>query len=417
MNYLDLDINLNEDDIALRQSAHRFAKEVMRPIAKELDEMTPEQVIAKDSPFWTFMKKAYELGYHKIYIPDTYGGLDLTPLQQAIIMEELAWGSVGLTVGLGVAGFFAFGGTLTGEDYLVDNFVTPFCECTDASIVGCWGITEPDHGSDTVMPGHPIFSDPNIKGQCRAKLDGDEYVINGQKAAWVSMGTVATHCFLFCQMDPSMGFAGSGIFTIPLDLPGVSKGAPLNKIGQRDLNQGEIFFDNVRVPKDCLIVGPEAYEVFLETTLSLTTASMGLYSIGIARAAMEEALEYAKNRIQGGKPLIEYPNVQMKLFEMFRKVETTRLMSRAAWNYNMNNTESAEEYSIIAKVHGTQSAYEVAHEAIQIFGGNGLSKEYLIEKLFRDARAMLIEDGSNDTLAISAGHKFIQTYPRMNDLT
>jgi alkylation response protein AidB-like acyl-CoA dehydrogenase len=320
-----------------------------------------------------------------------------------------------LTIGLGVSGFFAFGATLIGDDYLVDNFLTPFCECTDASIIGCWGITEPDHGSDTVMPGHPVFSDPNIKAQCRAKLDGDEYVINGQKAAWVSLGTVANRCFLFCQIDPSMGMAGGGLFSISLDLPGVSKGAPLDKIGQRDLNQGEVFFDNVRVPKECLIAGPEAYEAMTETTLSLTTASMGLYATGIARAALEEALEYAKNRVQGGKLLIEYPNIQMKLFEMFRKVETSRLMSRAAWIYNLNTTDPAEEYSIIAKVHGTQCAYEVAHEAVQIFGGNGLTKEYLIEKLFRDARAMLIEDGSNDTLSIAAGHKFIQTYPRMND--
>ena len=414
MDYLDLDLDLTDEDIALRKGAHRFAKEVMRPIAKELDEMTPEQVIAKDSPFWEFMRKGYGLGYHTILIPEPYGGLDLTPKQQAIIYEELAWGSVGLAVALGVASFPSFGASMVAEDDLIEKIIVPFCECKDASIVGCWGITEPDHGSDTIIPHYPSFSDPNIKAQCKAQLDGDEYVVNGQKSAWVSCGTVATHCALFCQIDPSMGHAGGGIFAMPLDLPGVSKGAPLRKIGQRDLNQGEIFFDSVRVPKEYLIAGPEAYEALLEITLSATTALMGVFGTGLARAAFEEALEYAKDRVQGGKALIEYPNIQMKLFHMFRKVETARLISRAAYIYNQNTSTPAEEYSILAKVHGTQAAFDVANEAIQIFGSNGLTKEYLIEKLFRDARAMIIEDGSNDTLAISGGHKLIHTYPRMD---
>jgi acyl-CoA dehydrogenase len=414
MNYLDLDLTLTEDDKELKKAAHRFAKEVMRPIAKKLDEMTPEQVIAKDSPFWEFMRKAYELGYHTILIPETYGGMDLTSKQQAIIYEELAWGSVGLTVALGVAAFPSFGASLVAEDALIEKIIEPFCACKDASIVGCWGITEPDHGSDTLLPFFPTFSDSKIKAQCLARLDGDEYVISGQKSAWVSCGTVSTHCALFCQADPSMGHAGGAIFAMPLNLPGVSKGAPLNKLGQRDLNQGEIFFDNVRVSKDYLIAGPEAYEALLEITLSATTALMGIFAAGIARAALDETLEYAKNRVQGGKALIKYPNVQQKLFNMFSKVETTRLISRAAYIFNQSTSTPAEEYSNIAKVYGCQAAFDVCNDAIQIFGGNGLTKEYLIEKLFRDARAMLIEDGSNDTLAIAGGHKLIHTYPRLD---
>jgi acyl-CoA dehydrogenase len=413
MDYLDLDLDLTEEDQEFQQAAHRFAKEVMRPIAKQLDEMTPEQVIAKESPFWDFMRKGYELGYHTVLIPEPYGGMDLTPKQQAIIYEELAWGSVGLTVAIGVAAFPSFGASLVAEQDLIEKIIEPFCACRDASIVGCWGITEPDHGSDTLLPYYPSFSDPAIKAQCRARLDGDVYILNGQKSAWVSCGTVATHCALFCQLDPSMGHAGGAIFAMPLDLPGVSKGAPLNKHGQRDLNQGEIFFDNVRVPKEYLIAGAEAYEALLEITLSATTSLMGVFSAGVARAAFEEALAYAKTRVQGGKTLIEYPTIQEKLFHMFSKVETTRRISRAAYMYNQNTSTPAEEYSLVAKVFGTNAAYEVAHEAIQIFGGNGLTKEYLIEKLYRDARAMLIEDGSNDTLAIAGGHKLIETYPRL----
>lgn len=414
MNYLDLDLNLTKEDMRLKQSAHEFARDIMRPIAKELDEMTPEQVVAENSPFWKFMKQAYGLGFHAILIPDSYGGMDLTPLQQAIIYEELAWGSVGLTVALTVALFPAYAASLVADEDLIDEIIVPYCECKDASMIGCWGITEPDHGSDTLLPYHPQFSDSNIPAQCIAVPEGDEYIISGQKSSWVSCGTVATHCALFCQIDPSMGHAGSGIFAIPLDLPGIKKGAPLNKLGQRDLNQGEIFFDNVRVPKKYLIAGPEAYEALLDIVLSTTTAYMGIISSGIARAAFEEALTYAKGRIQGGKRLTDHQAVQSKLFHMQKQVETTRLISRAAYVFNQHTSTPAEEYSLMAKIHGTEAAFNVAHEAIQVHGGNGLAKEYLVEKLFRDARAMLIEDGSNDTLAISGGHKITQHYPRKN---
>ncbi len=412
MDFMELDLNLTKEDLMLKKNANEFAKKVMRPIARQLDEMTPEQVIAKDSPFWTFMKKAYELGYHAILIPEAYGGMDLTSLQQAIIYEELAWGSVGLTIALGVASFPAFGAAMVPEEAMIDEILVPFCENRDATFIGCWGITEPDHGSDTLMPFFPTFSDPNIPSQCTAREDGDYYIMNGQKSAWVSNGTIATHCAMFCQIDASMGHAGGGIFAMPLDLPGVKKGAPLNKIGQRDLNQGEIYFDNVKVPKRFLIAGPEAYEALLEIVLSSTTSLMGIFGTGVARAAFEEALAYAKTRVQGGKRLVDYPTIQTKLFHMQRQVETSRLISRAAFVYNTNTSTPAEEYSIMAKVHGTQAAFDVANEAIQIFGGNGLTKEYLIEKLFRDARAMLIEDGSNDTLAIAAGHKIVENYPR-----
>jgi len=209
-----------------------------------------------------------------------------------------------------------------------------------------------------------------------------------------------------------MGHAGGGLFIVPLDLPGVSRGKVLDKMGQRDDPQAELYFDNVRLPKKYMVAGSEAYETMLEITLSITTAMMGVLSTGLARAAFEEALNYAKNRVQGGKLLIEHQDVQKKLFNMFTKVEMTRQISRAVYIYNQNTSIPAEEYSVMAKVYGTQSCFEVANEAIQIFGANGLTKEYVVEKLFRDARATLIEDGSNDVLAIAGGHKMISNYPR-----
>jgi acyl-CoA dehydrogenase len=162
-----------------------------------------------------------------------------------------------------------------------------------------------------------------------------------------------------------------------------------------------------------MVAGPDSYEAMLEIVLSATTGGwMGALGTGVARAAFDEALAYAKERVQGGKPLIEYDHIKMTLFNMLRRVEISRQISRAAFCYNQNTSTPAEEYSVMAKITGTDAAYQNTHDAVQIFGGNGVSKEYLIEKLFRDARAALIEDGSNETLAIAAGHKIIETYPR-----
>jgi len=412
MDYLELNLNLTEEDIMLKNAANEFAREVMRPVAKEMDQMTPAEAIAPGSPFWGFMKKAYELKYHSILIPDSYGGAGLSPLQQCLVLEELACGSAGLTVELGMSSFPVYLASMVPDDDMIKDVIVPYCECRDGKIGGCWAITEPGHGSDTLLPYYPSFQNPDIPASCTATKDGDAYVIKGQKSSWVSCAPHASHALLCCQIEASMGHAGGGFFVIPLDLPGVSKGPPLDKLGQRDDSQGEIFFDNVRVPGKYLCVGPDAYESMLEICLASTAALMGIIGTGIARAAFEEALTYAKTWVQCGKTLIEHQDVQKKLFYMFSKIELSRQISRTAYIYNQNTSTPAGEYSVIAKVFGCQSCFEVASEAIQIFGANGLSKEYLVEKLFRDARATLIEDGSNDVLAIAAGHKMIHNYPR-----
>jgi alkylation response protein AidB-like acyl-CoA dehydrogenase len=142
----------------------------------------------------------------------------------------------------------------------------------------------------------------------------------------------------------------------------------------------------------------------LDITLSTANAAMGAMFTGVARAAYEEALQYAKLRVQGGQPLFEHQLIKHKLFAMFTKIEAARALSRAAMIYNYNNTPPNVEYSIASKVFCTQTAYEVASEAIQIFGGNGLAREYPVEKFFRDARAGMIEDGANDSLMITGAH-------------
>jgi len=328
------------------------------------------------------------------------------------VFEELAWGSFGLAIQLGVIAFPFYIACLAGNEELIEKYVKPFCACTDASIRGCWAITEPDHGSDYIAMGEDYFNTLKMRGNVQARLDGEEWVINGQKSSWVSGGTIATHALLFLQLEPTQGFGGNGICVLPLNLAGVTRGKPLEKLGQRDLNQGEIYFEDVRIPKNYMIAEPTFYEPLLGMVLAAANMVMATFSTGIARATFEEALVYSKERIQGTRPIIEHYAHKQRVFKLFARTETCRAISRNVLNLNLNVSPPLTEYSLVAKTQCTEMAYQNAHELIQIMGGNGLTKEYIAEKLFRDARATLIEDGNNETLERHGGHILAEIHPR-----
>jgi len=406
--YVDLNLQLTEEQAALRESVHRFALEVLRPAAAELDRCADAaRVIAPGSLFWDVFRQAYRLGFHRALLPAEVGGLGFDPLTQHLFLEELGWGSADFAIALGVAGFPFATLAQTGNAELIDELVRPFVEDGDARFIGCWAITEPDHGSDTLIAGTPEFHDPTITGNLAARRDGDDFVLRGQKSAWVSNGTIATHALTFLSLDPTQGMAGGGVAVVPLDLFGVTRGKPLDKLGQRALNQGEIFFDDVRLPARFMLTDATLYEMTLDMTLALANAAMGAVFTGVARAAYEAGLVYTTERVQGGKRLCEHQLVQKRLFDMFTRVEACRQLSRAALVYNHTVMPPATQYSIAAKTFCTEGALEVTSSALQLFGGNGLSREYPIEKLFRDARASLIEDGSNDVLALVAARHLL----------
>jgi alkylation response protein AidB-like acyl-CoA dehydrogenase len=408
MSYMELNPDLTDEHVALKENAHKFAMEVLRPAAIKLDTMTPEQVIAKGSVYWDCMRKMYENGYHTVLIPDEYGGLGLDPLGIHIVFEELGYGSVGFAVSIGVSCFSAFFSSLIAEDHHIEKFILPYASCRDASIMSCWAITEPDHGSDILMPFSDVFHDPKITQQVKATKKGDRYLLNGQKAAWVSNGTIATQAAVFVNIDPSQGMAGGGIGLVDLTQKGVSRGKPLDKMGQRELPQGEIFFDNAEIPVEDMIIDPESYEMFTDITLATANGCMGAFFTGVAQSAYDIALDYTRERVQGGKLLCEHLPVRKKLFDMFSKVETARALSRAALMFNLCTNPPRTEYSIASKVYATNAAFEVASDAVQLLGGNGLTREYPIEKIFRDARAGMIEDGSNDILALAGANLILR---------
>jgi alkylation response protein AidB-like acyl-CoA dehydrogenase len=367
----------------------------MRPAGAELDALAdPADVIAEGSILWDVFEKHRELGLDALADPSS----GLTPVQQArlrsIIAEEQGWGDSGLAIGFGVNGFPRALARMSGKPELIERFARP-------DVIGCWAITEPDHGSDQIR----FATDPRIevlgKPNCVARRDGDSFVVTGQKAAWVSNGTIAEAAALFCAVDTGEGIRGIGGFVVPLDEPGVSRGRPVDKIGQRALNQGEIFFDGLRVPADYLVVPPELYAFGGKMGLSQANSGMGATFVGVAQAALDLALDYAKQRVQGGVPIIEHQSVKARLFEMFRKVEAARSLNRRVVLYSAVHPPQLQ-YAIASKVTSTETAFEVASAALQIFGGNGLSREYPIEKLLRDARASMIEDGCNEVLGLAA---------------
>lgn len=409
--YIDLNKSLTPEQVQLKEQTHRFAEEVLRPAAVQLDKLDPEAVIAPGSLFWDVMRQAYEQGYHIRGMPEALGGANLSPLDAAIVNEEIGWGSADFAIALGVTSFpFSFAAMaagMTGNQALMDDIVLPFCHDKEAKYIGCWAITEPQHGSDSLVAGTEFFTDARITFDMYARKDGDDWVINGQKSAWVSNGTIATHAITFLTVDRSAGMAGGGVAIVPLNLPGVSRGKPLDKIGQRALNQGEIFMDNVRIPAHYMVVEPGLYPMTIDWVLAQANAFMGVTFTGVARAAYEEALAYTQQRIQGGKLICEHQLVQKKLFEMFTKVEAARQLARAAAIYNAETMPPAVQYSIASKVFATQTAFEVASDAIQLFGGLGLCRELLVEKLFRDARASMIEDGCNNALSLAGARKLI----------
>jgi alkylation response protein AidB-like acyl-CoA dehydrogenase len=399
MNLIDVDFDLSADQVRLRRETHRFAEEVMRPAALELDGLTPEEVVAPASPLRDVFRRAYGAGYHLRSFPKELGGPGLTTMDGWVMSEEMGWGNAGLSISLGVTSMpFRFA-ALTGNPDLMREVVMPYVEDTEGRYVGCWCATEPDHGSDAILfTGEHARND--IHFDCSARRDGDDWVITGQKSAWVSNGTIATHALAFLCIDRERGMAGTGVAVVPLDLPGVSRGAPLNKLGQRALNQGEIFFDNVRIPAHYMLVQPTpGSRPATDSILAAANAGMSTTFCGVARAAFEEAYAYASHRRQGGGPLASHQLIQRKLFEMFTRLEAARSLSRVA-NKRLLTGQPTTHYSIAAKILCTQTALDNAHDAIQVFGGMGLAKGVLVEMLYRDARASLIEDGANDVLAL-----------------
>ncbi|CAM2184698.1 Crotonobetainyl-CoA reductase [Paraburkholderia sacchari] len=394
---------LSEVEQAIQHSTRKFAQTVMEPMAARLDKLSAAEAIAKDSPYWKIFPEFGKLGL-------SIGELLQLPAEERgrlmpIIFEELGAGDGGLAISLGASILPWLMIYATGKTGLLARY-------PEGSAIGCWGITEPDHGSDSLDFGRMCAQPGSEYGHpnCVVRPDGDGFIIKGQKSAWVSNGTVAQLCVLFAAYDDGSGEPAHCVVLVPLDAAGVTRGKPLEKLGQRALPQGELYFDDVRIPADHLLAGPGAeYEQAAYIILAEANALMGSIWVGAARRAYEHALNYAHDRKQGGVPIIRHQNVRYRLFHMMRRVEAARALNHRVHLFNATAPVPALQGSIATKITSTQTAFDVASDAIQMFGGNGLTREYPVEKLMRDARASMIEDGCNEMLAIKGGTLLIDS--------
>jgi acyl-CoA dehydrogenase len=399
---------MGAEELALQHSVHLFAKNVLRPLGQELDKMSAEDMIAPGSPYYSVFAEAAKLGLDASLLAELPP--EMAVRLESLIGEEMGWGDAGLAISLAAAGFPLEMARSAGKQELMD-----LC----AGKIGCWMITHPDKGSDVTVYDFQrdwVKGAPGNKGSLSARVGQDEIVINGQCSAWVSNGAVAQVALAYMGADYGDGyFAEDGrpngvAVIVPLDLPGVSKGKPLDKIGQRALPQGEVYFDNVRIPKRFAIALKDEYYGNHSSAWSYAGTHMGQTFTGVARAAFELALQYVHERRQGGDLLINHQLTRYRIGDMMRRVELCRGVARRSLAYARTTPQGHAYATASAKVTITEEAMLVVSEAMQLFGGAGTSREYPIEKLFRDARSALIEDGENRVLTMRLGMLAQQLY-------
>ncbi|MBS1849164.1 MAG: acyl-CoA/acyl-ACP dehydrogenase [Actinobacteria bacterium] len=417
--HLDIGVT-DEADRALRAEVHRVAVEVIRPAARALDSMAPRDRIAPGSPFFEVMTTLRQLDYHRIVLPPEAGGPaePVGAITQSILLEELGWGSLGLATAFLVDLLPVIAIADFGSDELKSELMTPWVDDTTGAFHGCWAITEPDHGSDALTLRDPAAADYGRAQLVATRTEGG-WLLTGQKSAWVSSGPIATHAAVHARAGADGGPIDGLFGIVDLDQPGVGRGPVADMLGVRDDPQGEIFFSEVFLPDAAVLVPPGSFHpMFLDQLLCLTSSVIANVAVGVARAAFEEALAFARSRVQGGAPIARHKNIQLTLYAMFERVETARAYARAALGFTRANLPGASptasgaspRHARAAQILTKRLAFDVAHDALQVHGAIGLHRDSLIEKLFRDARCLLIEDGTLEVLALDAARDLIDNY-------
>jgi len=380
-----IDFSLTEDQVALQEMAREFAEKEMRPKAAAYDQGHdfPEEV----------MRKAFEVGFLTCTVPAEYGGGGLGELETALVSEELARGCGGMYTTM-MANSLAFTPiVLFGTEEQKRRFFSPF---TKAMAFASYCLTEREAGSDTSAI------------RTTARKDGGDYLLNGSKC-FITNGGVASLYTVFANAAPEKGARGLSVFVVPRGTPGLSVGKAEDKMGQRASNTSELFFEDVRVPADNRLGREGQGFIIAMRTFDKTRAAVGAAGVGIARAALEYAIAYAKTRVQFGKPIASFQATAFKIAQMAMEVDAARLLVwRAAWL--MDRGQACGGQSAMAKCFGSDVAMRTALEALQIFGGYGYMRDYPVEKLVRDAKLLQIYEGTNEIQRLVISREVIGPY-------
>lgn len=393
-----IDFSWTETQKHLVGTAREFGREVLEPAEIAVDRKPADQAF-QSAEYRSAMASAFELGFHKMTLPEQSGGLGLDPQTTGLVWEELARYGVGFTAGLiagsVVPGLISFLAPLNTA--MVQKYVEPFCADTTGTKITAWGSSEPRVGSDGKS-----YDDLSVHHATTATRTTSGYALNGSKSAFVSNGGVASALAVFASVDASKGLRGSGLFVIDGDAPGVTRGRAEDRLGLRALNQADLTFDDALVPEGQLIFPPsDAYPMLHHAIMTVGNLATGYLAVGLMRAAYEEALAYAKERVQGGKPIIKHQLVAKKLFTIHSAIESCRaLLWKGSWHAAQSFPGDLKT-SLTAKILCTTLAVKHTCEMVQVLGGYGITKDYKLEKYMRDAHLLTIMDGTNDTLMMA----------------
>jgi acyl-CoA dehydrogenase len=363
--------SLTEEQRALRQLAREFASNEIAPLAAEHDRLSrhPQEIL----------EKAHSLGLMNMTVPEACGGAALGMMETCLVSEELAAGCSGIGTAILANTLALTPLLLAASPAQMERHVEPLCAGPHLAAL-C--MTEPQAGSDVGAV------------KTTALREGDHYVVTGTKTL-IDNGGVSQLYSVFASTNPDQGAKGLSAFIVPADLPGVSVGKHEDKMGQRAINTSEVIFEEVPIPiENRLGEEGEGFSIFLET-LSRNKPWIAASAVGVARAALEEATSYAREREQFGQPIASFQAVQFKLADMAIKIEAARLLAwQAAWRVDQGIRHASQ--SAIAKCYASDIAMEVTTDAVQVLGGYGYIREYPVEKMMRDAKAFQLYTGTNE---------------------
>jgi acyl-CoA dehydrogenase len=367
---MTFNLNFSEEQQQLVATAREFAKAEIVPVAGKLDEhgTFPKEII----------KKAWELGLMNAEVPEAYGGLGLSCLDDCLIQEEIAFGCAGVNTTVTANMLGAMPLLIAGTEEQKKKYLGWLI---NEPVLAAYACSEPDAGSDVAGMSTKVTK------------HGDEYVLNGQKR-WITNAGVAAFFTTFATFDKSKKHAGITAFVVDANTPGVKIGRKEDKMGQRCSNTCDVIYEDVKLPKSALI-GEEGggFKVAMKT-FDRSRPWIAAGATGLIRRCLEESRDYALQRKTFGVPIAQHQAIQFILAEMAIAYESTRLLChKAAWMIDQGKLDSI--VSSYAKAYGADAAMRTATEAVQVFGGYGYTKEYPVEKLMRDAKLLQIYEGTS----------------------
>ena len=361
----------------ISEEAQDLLQDVKNFCEKEIVEQCKEYDVSGEWPKEIY-EKIFEQGYHALEVPEQYGGPGLAYVDVAALIEQIGMADAGIGAAIAAHSMGMKAVLLAGNEEQKQHV----CDLILEGGFGAFAITEPGAGSDAGA------------AKTTAVRDGDEYVLNGRKC-FITNGGVASFYCIGAMTDKSKGVKGMSMFLVDAGTPGLSAGHEENKMGIRTSNTCDVVLEDCRIPAANLIGEEGKGFTYAMKALDLGRAWMGAVAVGIAQRGINEAVAYAKERVQFGKPVVKNQAIQFKIADMEIKTETARQMVAHAITLMEKGLPVTKE-SAIAKCYAGDVAVDVALETIQIMGGYGYSREYPVEKLLRDAKIFQIFEGTNE---------------------